>query len=291
MKHLKKFFEQKVKLPGNLTSAESDATSTGPKSVDPLMVSKKAKIEKEKKEKIAKHELNADGSPLTPEQKSRKKSFEKGELKGIDPNYEKALADVENIHEYLLVAELGAAFIPVVGPFASTFVSLIDASLYYSKGDNENAGLALLFTLIPGSIALKSSIPFLKTLGKGGLKSLFTKLTKGQLLDQAEKRFLVSLKSNEKLVIAEIEKQFKIMLDKTPQIKQSFLKRFGKGSFKLVKILGAYSAVGLAYTWVYEKLNGEQVKLDDLVLDQDIDIHSVNKDAGDDIDWSDSKYQ
>ena len=81
------------------------------------------------------------------------------------------------------------------------------------------------------------------------------------------------------------------MLDKTPKIKQSFLKRFGKGSLKLVKILVAYSAVGLAYSWVYEKLNGEQVKLNDLVLDQDIDIHSVNKNAGDDIDWSDPKYQ
>lgn len=71
-------------------------------------------------------------------------------------------------HEILQVAALGALLIPVAGPYISLGLDLVDASLYYSEGDNYMAGFSLAFAMIPGAMLI-AKIPAVKQIGKKGL--------------------------------------------------------------------------------------------------------------------------
>jgi len=71
-------------------------------------------------------------------------------------------------HEILQVAALGALLIPGAGPYISLGLDLVDASLYYSEGDNYMAGFSLAFAMIPGAMLI-AKIPAVKQIGKKGL--------------------------------------------------------------------------------------------------------------------------
>jgi hypothetical protein len=71
-------------------------------------------------------------------------------------------------HEILQIAALGALVIPIAGPYISLGLDLVDASLYYSEGDNYMAGFSLAFAMIPGAMLL-AKIPAVKQIGKKGL--------------------------------------------------------------------------------------------------------------------------
>jgi hypothetical protein len=128
--------------------------------------------------------------------------------KGMIPGFEKVKSSItqedfekfvyENRHGLLDIAALGAAFIPLVGPFISLGLELGNAALYASEGDKYSAGLALAFTLIPGG-----KIPAVKKLGRNGLAALLKKAKNPKLvktLSNAEKETLEQINKNSKWV-------------------------------------------------------------------------------------------
>jgi hypothetical protein len=128
--------------------------------------------------------------------------------KGMIPGFEKVKSSItqedfekfvyENRHGLLDIAALGAAFIPLVGPYISLGLELGNAALYASEGDKYSAGLALVFTLIP-----LGKIPAVKKLGRNGLEALLKKAKNPKLvktLSNAEKETLEQINKNSKWV-------------------------------------------------------------------------------------------
>ena len=65
-------------------------------------------------------------------------------------------------HEFLAVAGIATAFIPLVGPFIAAGIGALDASLYYKEGDKTSASISLLFSLLPFiSIEITKNLLFL----------------------------------------------------------------------------------------------------------------------------------
>ena len=75
--------------------------------------------------------------------------------------------------------ELGAGFIPYVGPAITAGIAAYDASLYHKEGKNKEAGLALVLGLLPGVTSVVSKIPAVKQLGVEGMNILADKIAKG----------------------------------------------------------------------------------------------------------------
>ena len=108
----------------------------------------------------------------------------------------------DNRHGLLDIAAVGAAFIPVVGPFISIGLELGNAALYVSEGDNYSGGLALAFALIPGGQLIRR-IPAVKKLGRNGLATLLKKAKNPKLvktLTKTEKEALEQINKNSKWV-------------------------------------------------------------------------------------------
>jgi hypothetical protein len=107
--------------------------------------------------------------------------YEKRELK-------KAETTINNMdpHTLMTVAQIGTAFIPLVGPLISMGIGLADAKLYYDEGDKKTAGLIGLFSMLPGVGGLASKLGLskwsVKALGEIGKKiSLGSKLTSSEI--------------------------------------------------------------------------------------------------------------
>jgi hypothetical protein len=129
--------------------------------------------------------------------------------KGMIPGFEKVKSSItqedfekfvyENRHGLLDIAAIGAAFIPLVGPFISLGLELGNAALYASEGDKYSAGLALAFTLIPGG-----QIPAVRKLGRNGLEALLKKAKNPKLvktLSKIEAEALEQINKNSKWVV------------------------------------------------------------------------------------------
>ena len=77
------------------------------------------------------------------------------------------------------ILELGAGFIPFVGPAITAGIAAYDASLYHKEGKNKEAGLALVLGLLPGITSVVNKIPAVKQLGVEGMNILADKIAKG----------------------------------------------------------------------------------------------------------------
>jgi len=91
-------------------------------------------------------------------------------------------------HVALQVSSMAALLIPVIGPALSSGLQLADSSLYYSEGNNYEAGLTAVFALIPAS---KYLIPSIKKISTKGLAKVLKVLSNGgkdiNTLSSAEK--------------------------------------------------------------------------------------------------------
>lgn len=140
-------------------------------------------------------------------------------------------------HGLNTILSIGAAFIPVVGPFVSAGISLYDAKTYYDKGDTKTAGLTAFLTLLPGIGSVVSKIPGVKQLGANGMSQLALKISKNGAstkLTKTETQIVNYLKNNINSVKGEVDKTIKTLATKvpvkiSPQIKQDLTKIAQKG--------------------------------------------------------------
>jgi hypothetical protein len=127
-------------------------------------------------------------------------------------NYEKReLQKASNIssnldaHTLLTIAQIGAAFIPLVGPFISAGIGLADASLYYKEGDTKTAGLIGVFSLLPGMGALASKLGIGK-LGSKAMAEIAKKIGIGAKLTAGETQIVNNIAKYRALIQSEITK-------------------------------------------------------------------------------------
>lgn len=84
-------------------------------------------------------------------------------------------------------------------PFGTTLFSIItamDASIYLIEGDEYEAGLRLLFSVIPAIGPIAKSFGFVTKLGQKGMTQLAEKIITGQKLTQLERRAIIEIKRN-----------------------------------------------------------------------------------------------
>jgi hypothetical protein len=125
--------------------------------------------------------------------------------------WDKATTTLNNLdpHTLLQVAEIGTAFIPVVGPMISMGIGLADAALYYKEGDKKSAALTAAFSMIPGIATLVKKIPGVKELGEKGMAALASKISKGsKTFTKEEVNIINNINKSSDEVISEVQKKF-----------------------------------------------------------------------------------
>ena len=102
----------------------------------------------------------------------------------------------DDLHNLLMVLEIGTAFIPVAGPVISAAIGSVDAGLYYAEGDKDMGLFMLLVTLVP-ELKVASNITKSAKLMKGQ-KEVEKRLLSGKGLKemgQFELEFIESLRN------------------------------------------------------------------------------------------------
>lgn len=166
-------------------------------------------------------------------------------------------------HTALMVFQIATAFIPVVGPFISAGIGLMDAATYMKEGDKKNAGMAAMFSVLPGATSLISKIPGIKQLGKNGMKILADKLIKNgnkAKLTKLEKETLDLMAKEKDLVTQELNNMSKQIATKAAETVQNpttkdAMKKIAKSGLRFAGSIGGYAAAGIGYDKVYDKLN------------------------------------
>jgi len=222
-------------------------------------------------------------STLSPQQQQQYKDMTKGQ-KDLSKVYNSKTSEQTSnykIDDHTLntILAIGAAFIPVVGPFISAGISLYDAGKYYSEGDTKTAGMVGMFAFLPGAAALVSKIPGIKELGAKGMSTLATKLSSNSKLTKLESEVAEALSANQSLVQQELSNLTSKTANKVaqtvtkPTVKQTLTNIGKKGLTFTAKNVAPYVAAGVAYDKAYDSLNPESsVNLEDAL---EIDISQI----------------
>ena len=120
----------------------------------------------------------------------------------------------QNSHDVDQVLQIGTAFIPVIGPFVSAGIGLVDASMYANEGRKGEAGVATFFALLPGIGSVVSKIPGVKQLGQKGMQALASKLLTKAPLSAVEQGVVNGINLNKALVKQETSNVIKSMASK-----------------------------------------------------------------------------
>ena len=120
----------------------------------------------------------------------------------------------QNSHEVNQVLQIGTAFIPVVGPFISAGIGLVDASMYSNEGRKGEAGVAAFFALLPGIGSVVSKVPGVKQLGQKGMQALASKLLTKAPLNAVEQGVINGINLNKALIKQETSNVVKSMASK-----------------------------------------------------------------------------
>jgi hypothetical protein len=223
-------------------------------------------------------------STLTPQQQQQVKDITRGQKdlsKQYYSNQTTNKTDNYKVDDHTLntILSIGAAFIPVVGPFISAGIMLNDAAQYYNEGDSKTAGMMAMFALLPGTGAVISKVPGVKQLGANGMKTLATKLSTKAPLSKLESEVVAGLSANQSLVQQELSKLTAETAKKTAQAvtnqttKQSLVNIGKKGLVFTGKNVAPYVAAGVAYDKAYDSLNPESEV--DLASALDVDISQI----------------
>ena len=141
----------------------------------------------------------------------------------------------QNAHTVNMVLGIGAAFIPVVGPFISAAIGFADAALYYKEGDTKSAGITAALSMLPYIGSVVSKIPGVKQLGVKGMAALANKLNSGgKNLTKVESEIVSSLSAEKNLVNSELNSASKILNSVGKNIdplRTSYISKYGQSKY------------------------------------------------------------
>ena len=182
-----------------------------------------------------------------------KKSFE---LTGLEP------------HTIMMIAGIGSAFIPVIGPLISLGIGLGDAAIYYNEGDTKTAGMVAMFSLLPGIGTIVNKLPFgqiVKQLGTKGMSALASKLSKGGgNLSKLESEVAQGISKNLSLIQQELNSHVKNLATQATtkplatNVKNQLLNLSKKGLSWTAKNVVPYVGAGAGYEYTWNKFNPQQ---------------------------------
>ena len=172
-------------------------------------------------------------------------------------------------HNLVSVLEFGSVFIPIAGPFISAGFGLGNAALYYNEGDEKNAGLSVLFSLLP----FVNKIPGFKKIGESVFSNLVKKLSSkgGKItLTPLENDILKNIKANEGVLKSELNnkvKQMAINSLKTTKGLNPNTKKNLIGISKFGLQFGTYMGIGVGYNKIYDYYGNkkQEQELDKLI--------------------------
>jgi hypothetical protein len=152
-------------------------------------------------------------------------------------------------HEIMTVAEIGALFIPYVGPLISAGIAMTDAKMYWDEGDKYTAGLIAVLTAIPVIGSLAARIPGVRKLSAKAIKAIAKKIT---LLRSGEK---VAFSAAERPIVKGLGKNGPLINKEV----RAYTKRLGRNK-KIVKTVAGGGGAVATYkvgtaTWdpIYSK--------------------------------------
>jgi hypothetical protein len=117
-------------------------------------------------------------------------------------------------HNVNTILAIGTAFIPIIGPFLSAGIGLMDAAQYYQEGSKTEAGVAAFFSLLPGLGKVVQKIPGITQLGQKGMAALGSKIVNKQALTKVEQEIINFIGINIDLVRNEANNSIKSMAAK-----------------------------------------------------------------------------
>lgn len=134
-------------------------------------------------------------------------------------------------HEFNAIAGILSAFIPVVGPFISAGIGALDASMYYKEGDNTNAAISGIFSLIP----FLGKIPGVKEVGSSVWKTIASKLASGAKLTQFEievTRQVAENASSIQTLLGSASKKLSPLVKQITELKPAYISRYGQEAYE-----------------------------------------------------------
>ena len=134
-------------------------------------------------------------------------------------------------HEFLAVAGIATAFIPLVGPFIAAGIGALDASLYYKEGDKTSASISLLFSLLP----FIGKIPGVKETGSAVWKTIASKFSSGAKLTQLETELVQQVVSNSSSIqtlAKSASKKISPLVKEITELKPEYIKRYGQEAYE-----------------------------------------------------------
>ena len=120
----------------------------------------------------------------------------------------------QNAHIVNNVLQIGALFIPVIGPLVTAGIGVADAAVYAKEGRTTEAGIVAAFSLLPGMASVVTKIPGVKQLGQKGMTALATKLLAKTPLNSVEQGVMVGVQANAALIRQEANNVVKNMASK-----------------------------------------------------------------------------
>jgi hypothetical protein len=149
-------------------------------------------------------------------------------------------------HTVAMILGIGAAFIPVVGPFIAAGIGLADAALYYKEGDTKTASLVGAFSMIPFAGQIINKIPGARELGVRGMAALANKISYGKNLTKAESEIAMAVKQYGPEIKSELTKlapKLKRIVNDLSQYKGNFIKKYGENEYNILLIKYLYGTV------------------------------------------------
>ena len=139
-----------------------------------------------------------------------------------------------DVHTMNAVLEMVTSFIPVVGPFISAGIGLLDAKLYFDEGDKLGGYLALAFSLIPIVGIEVAKIPAVRRLGKRGMVSLAEKFKSKKPLNATETLAVNEIEQNSKLItekLTEASKKLSGVASEVKTLRGPYIEKFGLDNY------------------------------------------------------------
>lgn len=138
-------------------------------------------------------------------------------------------------HEFNAVASIATSFIPVVGPFISAGIGILDASMYYKEGDKTSAAISGLFSLIP----FIGKIPGVKDAVPAVWKTIASKVSSAAKLTPFEAELVKQIAGNassiQTLIVSASQKLSSVSKE-LARLKPVFVKKYGLEAYeKLMK--------------------------------------------------------
>jgi len=179
---------------------------------------------------------------------------QKGKPGYVDP-YKSYPMDPETIHTIADIASFGVLFIPGIGLLLSAGIQLGNAALYASEGETKEAGLAVVFALLPGLPSVAKRIPGLTGMTKKGIDALL-KAVQAKKVTPAQKIILNKIGVNKEFIKQQIESLVqskakanaaKIASSALSPAKKTVLQKLGQGTVKLGTLGTKMNAINLGY--------------------------------------------